>query len=482
MNHPIPQNKTNTMKRTLPVYLACLLTLASITSVANAQVTATPEEARTIAKEAYIYGNPVVDHYRIQYDYFVNKESPDYKTPWNTIINLARVFTSDDKAVQTPNSDTPYSFIGMDLRAEPLVINVPRIEKNRYFSLQFMDSYTHNFDFVGSRTTGNDGGVILVAGPGWQGETPAGITKVIRSETHFSYVMFRTQLFNPADLDKVKEIQTGYKVRTLSDFLGKPAPAPAPEVEWMKPLSVADQKTSPEIFNQLNFVLQFCPTVVSEKDLMARFAKIGVGANKMLDVEALSPEMKQAISDGIADAWKELDHLMKTDIAAGQVTSGDLFGTREYLKNNYLYRYAGAVLGIYGLSKDEAIYPMYRADADGDSLDASKHSYTLRFEPGEFPPVNAFWSVTLYKLPESLLSANPLNRYLINSPMLSDLKKDADGGLTIHIQHESPGNEKEFNWLPTPDGPFWMAMRLYWPEPEALDGTWKAAALNKVKL
>ncbi len=439
------------------------------------------EEARTIAKEAYIYGNPLVDHYRIQYDYFVNRESPDYKTSWNTIINLARVFTSDDKAVQTPNSDTPYSFIGMDLRAEPLVITVPPIEKGRYFSLQFMDCYTHNFDFVGSRTTGNDGGVILVAGPDWKGEAPEGITKVIRSETHFAYVMFRTQLFNPADIDKVKEVQAGYKIQTLSDLEGKPAPAPAPAVDWLTPLSVADQKTSPEFFNQLSFVLQFCPTVESEKELMGRFAKIGVGAGKKIDVASLSPEMKEAITGGISDAWKELDHLMKTDIASGKVTSGDVFGTRAYLKNNYLYRFAGAVLGIYGLSKDEAIYPIYRADADGEPLDGSKHGYELRFEPGKFPPVNAFWSVTMYKLPESLLSANPLNRYLVNSPMLPDFKKDADGGFTIYIQHESPGKDKVSNWLPAPDGPFWMAMRLYWPKPEALDGTWKQPVLSKVK-
>jgi hypothetical protein len=214
---------------------------------------------------------------------------------------------------------------------------------------------------------------------------------------------------------------------------------------------------------------------------MARFAKIGIGAGKQIDVEALSPEIKQAFTDGIADAWKELQEFEKTDIATGKVTTGDIFGTREHLKNNYLYRFAGAVLGIYANSKNEAMYPMYRVDADGDTLNASKHSYTLRFEPGQYPPVNAFWSLTLYNLPESLLSANPLNRYLINSPMLPDLKKDADGGLTIHIQHESPGKDREANWLPAPDGPLWMAMRLYWPKEAAIDGSWKAPKLEKVK-
>ena len=459
--------------------LLCLLLLTSMSSVASAEVAVTPEQAREIAKEAYIYGNPVVDNYRIQHAYFVDKQSPEYKTSWNQIFNMARVFTSDDKAIQTANSDTPYSFVGMDLRTESLVLTLPTIEKERYFSLQFIDWYTHNFAYAGSRTTGNDGAVLLVAGPDWKGETPKGITKVMHSETQFVFLAYRTQLFNPDDLDNVKKVQAGYKVQTLSAYLGKSEPKAAPEIAWMKPLSVADQKISVEFFNVLNFVLQFCPTVPSEKDLMARFAKIGVGPGKQIDVESMAPEMNKALADGIADGWKELENLEKTDIASGKVTTGDLFGTREVLKNNYLYRFAGAVLGIYGNSKDDAIYPLYREDADGKSLDASKHNYTLRFDPDQYPPANAFWSVTMYNLPESLMVANPINRYLINSSMLPSLKKDADGGLTIYIQKNSPGKDKESNWLPAPDGPFWIPMRIYWPKPEALDGTWKAPSLKK---
>jgi hypothetical protein len=460
--------------------ISYLLLLTSISSVANAQVAVTPEEAREIAKEAYIYGNPMVDNYRVQYAYFADRQSPEYKVPWNQIYNMARVFTPEDKAIQTANSDTPYSFVGMDLRTEPLVLTLPTIAKERYFSLQFIDWYTHNFAYAGSRTTGNDGAVLLVAGPDWQGETPKGITKVMRSETQFVFLAYRTQLFNPADIVNVKKVQAGYKVQTLSAYLGKPAPKVAPDIAWMKPLSAADQKTSLEFFNVLNFVLEFCPTAPSEKDLMDRFAKIGIGAGKRIDVEAMSPEMKQAFADGIADAWKELEKLEKTDIASGKVTTGDLFGTREALENNYLYRFAGAVLGIYGNSKDDAIYPLYREDADGQPLDASKHNYILRFEPGQYPPVHAFWSVTMYNLPESLMVANPINRYLINSPMLPDLKKDADGGLTLYIQKDSPGKDKEANWLPAPDGPFWIPMRIYWPKPAALDGTWIAPPLKKV--
>jgi hypothetical protein len=389
---------------------------------AQAQTSVTPAEARAIAKEAYIYGFPLVDGYRILHAYFVDRDNPEYKAPWNQIKNIPRVYTPDDKAVQTPNSDTPYSMVGMDLRAEPIVLTVPPIEKDRYFSIQLVDLYTHNFDYIGSRATGNGGGIFLIAGPGWNGEVPAGVTKVMRSETELALAIYRTQLFNPGDLDKVKAIQAGYKAQPLSAFLGQPAPKPAPTIDFIKPLTPETQKTSPEFFNVLNFVLKFCPTVPSEKELMARFATIGVGAGKSIDTSKLSPEMKAAIEQGMADAWTELANLQKR-IAAGEVTSGDLFGTREYLKNNYLYRMAAAALGIYGNSKQEAMYPMYLSDADGQKLDGAKSRYTIRFAPGQLPPVSAFWSLTMYELPSSLLVANPLNRYLLNSPMLPQFKR-----------------------------------------------------------
>lgn len=435
-------------------------------------------DVRAIAKEAYIYGFPLVDGYRIQYAYFVDRGGPEFKAPWNEIFNNARVYTPEDKAVQTPNSDTPYSYVGADLRAEPLVFTVPVIEQNRYFSVQFVDAYTHNFAYIGSRTTGNGGGSFMLVGPNWTGEKPPGIKDVIRSETQLVLAIYRTQLFNPEDLEKVKKVQAGFKVQTLSAFLGKSSPPAAPKIEFVKPLTPAEQKTSLEFFNILNFVLQFCPTVPSEQELMARFAKIGVGAGKKFDPQSLSPEQRQAMQDGMADAWNTFAEY-KQDVDAGKMPVGHNFGTREFLKNNYLYRMGGAVLGIYGNSKDEAMYPSYRVDAAGNPPDGSKR-YTLHFAKDQFPPVNAFWSLTMYEQPASLLVANPINRYLINSPMLPQLKKDSDGGLTIYVQHESPGKDKESNWLPAPQGPFSVVMRLYWPKPEAFDGTWTKPPLNVV--
>ena len=438
-----------------------------------------PDEARAIAKEAYIYANPVVDSYRIIYGSFVDKTDPEYKAPFNQIENIARVYTHEDRAVQTPNSDTPYSWLALDLRTEPFVLTVPPIEKDRYFSIQLVDLYTHNFDYIGSRITGNDGGHFLIAGPSWKGDSPDGITKVIRCETELMIGVYRTQLFNPGDIENVKAIQAGYQVQPLSAFLGRPVPKAAPAIDFIKPLTREEIMKSPKIFQQVNFVLQFCPTNPSEQELMARFATLDIGAGKTFDWDSFSPEIQEAIGKGIADAWADFAEL-KTRVEAGEIGSGDVFGTREHLKNNYLYRKAAAVLGIWGNSEEEAIYPSYYVDAEGQKLDGA-HRHTLRFAPGQLPPVNSFWSLTMYELPESLLVANPINRYLLNSTMLDDFVRDADDGITLYLQHESPGKDKEPNWLPAPEGPFSVVMRLYWPKAEALDGTWKLPTVKRLQ-
>lgn len=437
----------------------------------------TGAEARAIAKEAYIYGFPIVDNLRIQHSYFVDQASPEYKAPYNQLVNIPRAYTPEDKALQTPNSDTPYSWIGLDLRAEPLVVIVPPIAQERYFSVQLIDLYTHNFDYIGSRTTGNGGGHFLIAGPGWQGETPDGITKVIRCETEIAMALFRTQLFNVDDLENVKQIQAQYAVKPLSVFLGQPPPAAAPAIAFPAPLTPEAQKTSLEFFSLLNFALQFCPTHPSERELMARFATVGVGAGLHFDAGTLAPETKQAIEQGVADAWADFAGGVKL-ANEGKLGSGDVFGTREILANNYLYRMLAAALGIYGNTQAEAIYLPYYVDADGQQLSGASH-YTLRFGPGQLPPANSFWSLTMYAEPTKLLAANPLDRYLLNSTMLAQFKPDADGGLTLLIQHESPGKDSEANWLPAPEGPFSMMMRLYWPKAAALDGSWKAPPLTR---
>jgi hypothetical protein len=433
----------------------------------------TPEAARAIAKEAYIYGFPMVDNYRVQYSYFVNKQDREYKGGWNEIHNTARVYTPEDTAIQTPNSDTPYSAVGADLRAEPLVLTVPPIQQDRYYSLQFVDGYTYNFAYVGSRTTGNGGGKYLLAGPNWKGNKPEGIKEVIQSDTDLAFVLYRTQLFGPSDIDNVKNIQAGYQVAPLSVYLNQPPPPPAPPIDFTPPLTPDQEKTSPQFFEILGFALRFAPTLPSEKDLRARFESIGIGPEGNFDADKLTPEMRKAIEAGMADAWAEFNTFKKDKFDTGEVGSAQLFGTAEDLKGNYLYRMAGAVLGIYGNTAAEAIYPGTSNDSTGAPLTGA-NNYIYRFAPGQLPPVNAFWSITIYELPQSQLVANPMNRYSVNSSMLSSLVPDTNGGYTFYIQNESPGIDKESNWLPAPKGPFTVALRLYWPKPDALNGTWKA--------
>jgi hypothetical protein len=438
----------------------------------------TPEQIRAIAEEAYIYGFPMVDNYRVQYAYFVNRSDPEYKGGFNDIHNTARVYTPEDKAIQTPNSDTPYSFVGADLRTEPLVLTVPPIEQDRYYSLQFVDGYTYNFAYVGSRTTGNGGGRYLLAGPGWQGGKPDGVDEIIRSDTELAFVLYRTQLFSPSDLDNVKKIQDGYQVAPLSVYLKQPSPPAAPAIDFTPPLTPDAQRTSPQFFEILNAALRFAPAKPEEMEMRERFATIGIGPDGDFDADKLSPETRKAIEDGMADAWAEFDAFKKDKVDTGEVGSAQFFGTAADLKDNYLYRMAGAVLGIYGNTAAEALYPSAAVDSDGQPL-TGENSYTYRFAPDQLPPVSAFWSLTMYELPSSLLVANPINRYLINSEMLPSLVPDPDGGYTLRIQNAEP-SDHEANWLPAPKGPFMLVLRLYWPKPDALNGTWQAPKPEKV--
>ncbi len=449
---------------------------ASPAAPAASADTAALEEARTIARDAYVYGVPMVDTYKTVYAFNVDTSNPQYKGPFNAILNIARVFTPDDTAFVTPNSDTPYSFAMLDLRAEPVVITVPRMAKDRYFVFQLMDLYTFNFDYIGSRTTGNDGGSFLIAGPGWKGEAPKGIAKVVRSETDLVSVVGRTQLFNAADLENVKKIQAGYKVQPLSAFAGTPAPPPAPAIAWITPTPPAQDRTSLEFFNQLAFLLQFAqPPHPSEAALRERFATLGIEPGKPFDANRLPPPMQAALKEGMAEGQKQIDD--KRASLGGKTDA--LFGSRDFLKNDYVARATGTQVGIGANSREEAMYPILDKDSEGQPLDGSKRAYTLRFAKDQLPPVDAFWSVTMYGLPQQLLVKNPINRYLINSPMLAGLKKDPDGGLTIYIQADSPGKERQANWLPAPKGPFVMFMRYYRPQPALLEGRWTTPAVVK---
>jgi hypothetical protein len=472
------------MAKPLKLATAALALCALSASPGLAEIKLAKGDARKIAEEAMIYGLPLIMNYGVYYESFIDKTSSQYKAPFNQLYNTARVYTPADTAVVTPNSDTPYSFIGMDLRAEPMVICTPQIEKARYFSLQLIDMYTFNYGYVGSRATGNDAQCSMVTGPRWRGKKPAGVKSVFRSETDFSLGLIRTQLFNASDIENVKKIQAGYRAVPLSTFLNKPAPEAPAEISWPK---IDKQLAEKDPFAYLNFLLAFAPPIgpaAVEKPLRARFARLGIEAGKPFSVAQLSEDQKSEVAAGLMSG---MEAIKKAVAGVGKQQNGwrvatDGFGDRKMLAGNYTLRAAAAMAGIYGNDAVEALYPMLVADSDGERPDASTRSYTLTFPAGQLPPANAFWSVTMYDEKTQLLVKNPIDRYLINSPMLPDLKKNDDGSITLLIQNKSPGKDKESNWLPAPDGKIYVVMRVYWPKATALKGTWKPPVVKRVKI
>ena len=443
------------------------------------------DETKAIAEEAFIYGLPIVMNYAVMNEYCVDKNSGQYKAPFNTIYNEARVFTYKDTAVVTPNSDTPYSMVWLDLRTEPMVISVPAVEKERYYSVQLIDGNTYNYGYIGSRATGNEPGDYMVVGPDWKGDTPPGIKKVFQSTTPFALTVFRTQLFNADDMPNVEKVQAGYKGQPLSAFLKQAAPPAAPTIDF-PPATTAGIKAN--FYEYLDAALQFVPITPETKELRGRLASIGIGPGKTFDFKELSLEHKAAVlvamKEGDDKVTKYLDSGMK-NINGWKV--GALFGDSAFYNGDWLKRAAAAKGGIYGNDSVEAMYPMTRTDAAGKTLDTSKHNYTITFPAGKLPPVNSFWSVTLYDGKTQLLTKNPINRYLINSPMLPGMKKNADGSITLYIQKDSPGKDKEANWLPAPDDTIYLVMRLYWPKTEAPSilpagaGSWNPPGIVQAK-
>src|SRR5713101_3212063 len=264
-------------------------------------------EAKAIAEEGFIYGLPVVMNYAVMYEYSVDKNSGQYKAPFNQIKNEANVFTYKDTAIVTPNSDTPYSFAWLDLRAEPIVLSVPAVEKGRYYAVQLEDGNTFNYGYIGSRATGNEAGDYMVAGPNWKGETPPSIKKVFRSSTQFSAVAYRTQLFNPEDMPNVVKVQAGYKVQPLSQYLKQPAPPAPPAVDFPK-INAEMVKTG--FFDYLAFALQFAPAGPEEKEIRAKLARVGIGAGKTLDFKNLSPEQKAQVGLGMKDGEAKIEQYL----------------------------------------------------------------------------------------------------------------------------------------------------------------------------
>lgn len=444
------------MKRSLILLFICCTLLVAQTL----QAFAAPDnaEVRAIAKDAFVYAYPMLYNYKTMYEQTQEQFSPAYIGGFGRFRHYTKTYTPADTDIVTPNNDTPYSWAWLDLRREPWVLSVPALAKERYNVFQWFDLYTHNFAYVGVRTTGYEAGNYLFAGPDWDGDVPEGITEVFHSESDIIGTLTRTDTNGP-----VIDLQRGYVLRPLSEFAGVCPPAPAAGIHW--PMWNEKRALSADFIAYLNFMLQFTKPHPSEKELLARFATIGIAPGKAFTRADLPKETLAAIEQGAADGLKYLQ-----EEATKLKGSSGLFGTREFLKNDYTKRALGAYVGIYGNSLEEAYYSSFNGSSDGQPLDGSK-KYEIRFGKDHMPPVKFFWSITMYKLPERLLVENEIDRYSIGD-RTEGLVKGDDGSLTIYVQADAPEGDKKANWLPAPKGQFNLIGRFYGPDPSLIDGTY----------
>jgi len=433
----------------------------------------TPKEAAAVAEEAYIYAFPMMENYRTMYVQAIDRTAPGYGAPFNELAHKTELLGPEFKDIVRPNNDTMYSFAWLDLRAQPIVITVPEI-KDRYYSVQLVDMFTHNFGYIGTRATGTEAGSYVVAGPQWEGTKPGDAKAVFHSESNFVYCIIRTEVDGLDDVAAVVELQKQYRLTAMNVFLGRSRVPVAAGITF--PAYDPSKAKSAAFIDLLNFLLMQVVIVPEEQELTSRFSAVGIQAGARSASLALTPELRDAVDAGVGQGVMAITQAMQDLSTVEGVTAraehgwqgvDGMFGPGKEMRTKYLVRAGAALLGLYGNDADEAYYPIGNTDASGNRFDASKHSYAMRFEKDELPQVDAFWSMTMYSLPDQLMVANPINRYSIGDR--SKLRYGEDGSLTIYIQHQSPGKKKASNWLPAPDGPFSLQFRMYLPKPEALD-------------
>jgi hypothetical protein len=468
--HP---RKEDVMKCAAALLSLSLLVLSLSVSTAGAQTNPNPigePEARAIAVEAYVYFYPLVTMDLTRKQLINTKaEAGGIGGPMNSFNNVAAFPTADMKTVVRPNFDTLYSSAWVDLTREPMVVSAPNTN-GRYYLLPMLDMWTDVFASPGWRTTGTEAANFLLVPPGWSGEVPAGFAR-IDAPTPYVWIIGRTKTDGPADYPAVHAIQAGFKITPLSGW-GKPAvPVKAdidPSVDIKTPPKVqVDTMKGEAFFTYAAELLKLHPPHVTDQPIIARMKRIGIESGKTFDAANLAPEIRKAIEDAPAAA---LD-LMKWKVPSlARVVNGWSMNTDTMgvYGNYYLKRAIIAQEGLGANLPEDAIYPLNLGDNAGKPLEGV-NKYVIHFAKEEVPPAGAFWSVTLYDS-DGFQVANPLNRFALSSWM--PFKPNSDGSLTLYLQNESPGEDKQANWLPTPRGPFNLTMRLYAPKPEALTGVW----------
>jgi hypothetical protein len=467
------------MRKSIIASILALLLCPVLSLVAHAQSAITESEAQAIAVDAYVYFYPLIimDVTRKQ---LTNMEpgKGSLGGPMNTFANAPAFPPADFRAVVRPNFDTLYSSGYLDLTKEPMVVSVPDTG-GRYFLLPMLDMWSDVFASPGWRTTGTQAGNFLVTPPGWSGAVPAGFTR-IGAPTPYVWIIGRTKTDGPADYDAVHKIQAGFKITPLSEW-NKPATPVAfkldPSIDMKTaPMIQADTMPAGQYFAYAAELLKLHPPHITDQPIVAQMKRIGIEPGKSFDISNVDSAVSKALANAPAAAQKLMAWKLATlaRVANGWSMNTDTMGVYG---NYYLKRAVVAQVGLGANLPEDAIYPLNLGDESGKPLDGA-NKYTISFEKGAAPPANAFWSITLYDS-DGFPVANSLNRFAVSSWM--PFKYNPDGSLDLYFQNESPGADKEANWLPTPKGPFNLTMRLYTPKLEALTGKWNPPPITKAQ-
>jgi hypothetical protein len=467
------------MKKSTVALVLSLFICPALSFAAQAQSAVTEQDAQAIAIDAYLYVYPLItmDLTRKQ----ITNHAPGkgvFGGPMNMFVNVEAFPPADFKAVVRPNFDTLYSSAYLDLTKEPVVVSVPDTN-GRYYLLPMLDMWTDVFASPGWRTTGTQAANFLITPKGWSGTIPAGLTQ-IEAPTPYVWIIGRTKTDGPSDYDAVHKIQDGYKIAPLSEWEKSPKPIEVkldPSVDMKTPPKLqVDAMPADKYFAYAAELMKLHPPHLTDQATVARMKRLGIEPGKSFDMSRVDPVVRKALEDAPAAAQKLMEWKVATiaRIVNNWSMNTDTMGVYG---NYYLKRAMVAQFGLGANQPEDAIYPLNLADETGKPLDGTS-KYTIHFDKGATPPVNAFWSLTLYDS-DGFQVANSLNRFAVSSWM--PFKYNPDGSLDLYFQNENPGMEKEANWLPTPKGPFTLTMRLYGPKQDALTGRWNPPMITKAQ-
>lgn len=463
--------------------LATIMLAFSAAAIANADKSLTPDEAKSLARDVYLYAYPMVlmDITMRQATNVPDATTAPMRAPVNQFAHFRKYPDADARDVVRFNFDTLYSLAWLDLSSEPLVLSLPDTG-GRYYLMPMVDMWTDVFAVPGTRTTGDKAGHFVIAAPDWQGQPPEGMD-LIRAPTPLVWLMGRTQTNGPADYDNVHKVQDAYRLTPLSQW-GKPYTSPAkspvdPDVDnETPPLIQVNKMSGVELLTRFAQLLKRQPPHGNDYPILFRMRRLGLQPGQDFDISKLDNATIEAINATPKEVIAELQETVAQG-KLGETTNGWNYSVTDIgtYGTDYRMRALVAMAGLGANLPQDAVYANAFVDANGNPT-TGEHTYILHFDQGKLPPANAFWSLTLYDT-EGFQVPNPINRFAIGDR--DPLKFNRDGSLDLFIQHESPSKDKESNWLPAPAGPFQVMLRIYSPQDEVLRGEYPFPPIKKVQ-